>query len=149
MPASCSVLTISLNSVTCWPCWPRWRVLVVRREEADGVVAPVVAQAPLEQVGVVEELVHRQQLDGGDAERSQVLDERRVGDAGIGAAELRVDVGMAHRGPLHVGLVDHGVGPRHAQRRSCPQSKNGFTTMPRGVTAALSLSSRPSGSPNG
>ena len=91
-------------------------VLVVGREEVEGVVAPVVAQSPLEQVRVVGELVDGQQLEGGDAERSQVLDEGRVGDAGIGAAQFRVDVGMAHRGALHVGLVDHGVGPRHTQR---------------------------------
>ena len=44
------------------------RVLVVRREEADRVVAPVVAQPALDEVGVVDELVHRQQLERGDAE---------------------------------------------------------------------------------
>ena len=47
-------------------------VVVVRREVADRVVAPVVAQAALQQVGVVDELVHRQQLDGGDAELGEV-----------------------------------------------------------------------------
>ena len=49
-------------------------VAVVGGEEADRVVAPVVAQPPLQQVGVVDELVHRQELDGGDAETTQVLD---------------------------------------------------------------------------
>ena len=43
-------------------------VLVVRGEEADRVVAPVVAQPALDQMRVVDELVHRQQLDRGDAE---------------------------------------------------------------------------------
>ena len=49
-------------------------VLVVRREVADRVVAPVVAQAALDEVRVVDELVDRQQLDRGDAEPLQVLD---------------------------------------------------------------------------
>jgi len=43
-------------------------VLRVRREEADGVVAPVVAQTALEQVGVVDEGVDRHQLDRCDSE---------------------------------------------------------------------------------
>ena len=38
-------------------------VLVVRREEPDRVVAPVVAQAAVDEVLVVDELVHRLQLD--------------------------------------------------------------------------------------
>ena len=46
------------------------------REEADRVVAPVVAQAALDQAAVVDEGVHRQQLDRGDAEALQVLDRR-------------------------------------------------------------------------
>ena len=50
----------------------------MRREEADRVVAPVVRQALVDQVGVVDELVHRHQLDRGDAELGEVLDDRRV-----------------------------------------------------------------------
>jgi hypothetical protein len=34
----------------------------------------------------VHELVHRQQLDRGDAESLQVLDERRMGDASVRTA---------------------------------------------------------------
>ena len=56
-------------------------VAVVRGEEGDRVVAPVVAQAALDEVVVVDELVHRHQLDGRDAERGEVLDDGRVGDA--------------------------------------------------------------------
>jgi hypothetical protein len=56
-------------------------VLVVRREEADRVVAPVVAQALLLQGVVLDELVHRHELDRGDAEVGEVLDRRRVRDA--------------------------------------------------------------------
>ena len=60
-------------------------VVVVRGEEADRVVAPVVAQPPLDQVGVVDELVHGQELDGGDAEPGEVLDGGGMGQAGVGA----------------------------------------------------------------
>ena len=61
----------------------------VRREVAERVVAPVVGQAAAQQVRLADEVVHRQQLDGGDAERLQVLDERRVRQAGVGAAQVR------------------------------------------------------------
>ena len=50
------------------------RVAVVRGEEADRVVAPVVRQPPVEQERLGHVLVHRQQLDGGDAEVFQVRD---------------------------------------------------------------------------
>ena len=40
----------------------------VRREVADRVVAPVVAQAALDEMAVVHEVVDRQQFDRGDAE---------------------------------------------------------------------------------
>ncbi len=83
----------------------------VRGEVADGVVAPVVAQAPAQQVVLVRELVHRQQLDRGHPEPRQVLDRRRVGEASVGAAQLLGNPGMAHREPAHVQLVDDRVRP--------------------------------------
>ena len=49
----------------------------VGREEADGVVAPVVGEPALDEVAVVDVLVHRQQLDGGDAQVGEVVDRRR------------------------------------------------------------------------
>ena len=50
------------------------RVARIRREEADGIVAPVVPQAFFQQMTVVEEGMNRQQLDRGDAERLDVVD---------------------------------------------------------------------------
>ena len=61
----------------------------LRGEEVDGVVAPVVAQPLLQQVTVVEEGVHREQLDRGDAEILEVGDHRRRRETGVGAAQLR------------------------------------------------------------
>ena len=123
MPAACSALTIVLNSCTCalrlGPDAGRQlagrvavtghRVAVVRGEEGDRVVAPVVAQAALDEVVVVDELVDRHQLDGRDPEAGEVLDDGGVGDARVRAAHLlghrRVELGEA----LHVGLVDDRV----------------------------------------
>ena len=112
MPAECSVLTMVLNSLT--P--PGGAVARLGREEADRVVAPVVAQPLLDQVAVVDEGVHRHQLDRGDAEPPQVVDHRRGGEAGIGAAQPRRHVGMAHGEAVHVQLVDHRLVPGHARR---------------------------------
>ena len=45
-------------------------------EEAERIVAPVVAQLLLEQMTVLHEGMDRQQLDGRDAEPAQVVDHR-------------------------------------------------------------------------
>ena len=82
------------------------------REVVDGVVAPVVDELLLDQIAVVEEGLDRHQLDRGDAELHQVLDDARVGEAGEGAAQLLGDV-VARRGhALDVRLVDDGVATR-------------------------------------
>ncbi len=78
----------------------------VRGEEREGVVAPVVPQALLEQGAVLDELVHRHQLDRGDAEPGQVVGDRRVGEAGVRPAQLLGDVRVQLGQALHVGLVD-------------------------------------------
>ncbi len=81
-------------------------VLIVRREEAERVVAPVVSQPEVEQPVVVQELVHRHQLDRGDVERFEVVDDRRMAEAGIGSAQLLRDAGMGLGHALDVCLVD-------------------------------------------
>src|SRR5690606_4759826 len=58
---------------------------VVRGEEGQGIVAPVVDQAAVLEVGLADELVHRHQLDGGDAEPGEVLDGGGVSQSGIRA----------------------------------------------------------------
>jgi hypothetical protein len=47
---------------------PAGAVLVVRREESVGVIAPVVPQPLVDQVLLVDELVDRKQLNRGDPE---------------------------------------------------------------------------------
>ena len=66
------------------------------------------------------------QLDGGDAEAGQVVDGRRVGEAGVGAAQRLGDVGVAGGEPLDVHLVDRPSRARRAGGRSLPQSKYGL-----------------------
>ena len=108
MPATCIALTIALNSCTCWPS-AAGGVVGVRREEAEGVVAPVVAQALVEQRGVLDELVHRHQLDRGDAELLQVRGDRRVREPGVRPALLLRHVGVQLGEALDVRLVDEGL----------------------------------------
>jgi hypothetical protein len=50
--------------------------------------------------------MHGHELQRRDAEPAQVLDGRGVGDAGIRPADLLGHVGMAHRQPLDVRLID-------------------------------------------
>ena len=97
------------------------RVLVVRREEAEGVVAPVVSQSEVEQPMVVHELVHRHQFDRGDVERLEVVDDHRMREARVGAAQFLGDAGMGLRHALDVRLVDDGLVIRRARRAvGCP-----------------------------
>src|SRR6185437_3990878 len=85
------------------------RVAVVRGEVADGVVAPVVRQAPADQERFGHVLVHGQQLHGGDAQVEQVRDGGVVGQTGVGPAQLGGDVRVAHGEALDVDLVQHRV----------------------------------------
>ena len=63
------------------------QVARLRREEADRVVAPVVGELARDQVPVLDESVHRQELDRGHAEILQVVDHLRHRKAGAGAAQ--------------------------------------------------------------
>src|SRR3972149_2191026 len=57
----------------------------VRREEADGVVSPVVGAPALHEGALVHVVVHRQELHGRDPQGGQVLERRRRGESRIGA----------------------------------------------------------------
>ena len=121
------------------------RVLVVRREEADRVVAPVVAQPARDEVAVVDELMHRHQFDGADAEPGQVIERSRVGESGIGAAQRRRNTGHAGREPLDVQLVDFGLVQRPVRMPVvAPVECVVSTTIDRGTYGALSISPRSS-----
>ena len=85
---------------------------VVRREEPDRVVSPVVGEPHLDQAALGNRAVHREQLDRGDAERLQVLDDRRRRHTEVGAPQLPRHPGVGHRQALDMRLVDEGLVPR-------------------------------------
>jgi hypothetical protein len=57
-------------------------------------------------------VVHRQQFDRRDPEVDQVLQCRRVGQAGVCPAQVGWNVGVPHREPLDVNLVHDRIGNR-------------------------------------
>ena len=87
-------------------------VLVVRREESDGVVAPEVLPPRLDQTLRVNELMDREQFDRGHAETLQVVDRGGMARAQVGAADVRGNFRMLRRETLHVHLVDDRLVPR-------------------------------------
>ena len=91
------------------------RVVLMRGEVADRVVAPEVAQTLLDEMPVVHEVVHRHQLHRRDAEALQIVDDRRGGESRVRAAILRRHIGMLHREAAHVHLVDDRVVPRRTR----------------------------------
>ena len=103
-------------------------VAVFRRGPAYGVVAPVVAQAQLQQARFVGPLRQRHQAHGGDAQALQVGDGRGVRQAGVGAAQ-RLGHTRVQRGEgLQVQFVQHAAGrvdlrPRGLQRGRVCQRK--------------------------
>ena len=87
----------------------------LRREEADGVVAPVIPKPALHEPAVVDEGLDRQKLDRGDAERHEVVDHRRRDEAGERAAPLGIDAGMSHRHAAHMRLEHDRLFPWHVR----------------------------------
>jgi hypothetical protein len=85
-------------------------VLVVRREEPDRLIAPVVAQSARNERPIVDELVYRQQLDRGHPQRDQVIEHCRVPQAGERPAGFRGHVRMQLGEALDVQLIEDRVG---------------------------------------
>jgi hypothetical protein len=95
-------------------------ITAVGGEKGQGVIAPVIRQPPVDEMPVVEKVMHRQEFDGGDAELGQIADRRLRRQPGIRPPEpfrdLRVPMGEA----LDVQLVDEGLVPRGARRAVIP-----------------------------
>ena len=95
--------------VDLFAAFPGRGIGVVRCEEADGVVSPVVRQTLFLQEGVVDELVNRHQFNSGDAKLFQIFDDARISQARVGAADIRrhihVEVGHA----AHMRLINHRI----------------------------------------
>jgi hypothetical protein len=91
-------------------------VVVVRGEEADRVVAPVVAESAPDQLSIVHELMHWQQFDRGETQFGQVVERRRVGQARIGTALRRRYVRVPRGESFHVDLIDDRLVQRDIRR---------------------------------
>ena len=96
----------------------RWRrscgIARIGRKKPDRVVAPVIGQALLQQVAVIDEEMDRQQLHRGDAQLLDVLDHRLSAEARIGAAQVLVQPGKSLGEALDVELINNRVVKRYA-----------------------------------
>ena len=118
----------------------------MRREVADRLITPVVAQPALH-ARVVHELCTGSSSTAVIAEPLQVLDGGRMRHSGVGAAQRLGDVGVQLREALDVDLVEDRVAPSAGQgRRSSPQLNSDATSTERGTYGAESLPSAPFGS---
>src|ERR1700733_9741567 len=66
-------------------------------------------------MGVVDEVVNRQQLHGRDAEVLQVSDIRGMAQASVGTAQLFGNCRVVDGEAAYVDFIDDGVGERDAQ----------------------------------
>jgi hypothetical protein len=90
----------------------RRRVERVRREVADRRVAPVVRQPAAGEEALVDDVVHRQQLDRRHAERLEIRDRVLAGETAVGPAQILAHTGPKLREALDVELVDDRLLPR-------------------------------------
>jgi len=101
-------------------------------EKAEGVVSPVVDEAPLEEETVVEMLVHREKLHGGDSQVLQIPGRGGVRQARVSAAKgiryVRVPFGKALHMEFEDDRITHGGSRRGiafpvvnvGRRHECP-----------------------------
>jgi hypothetical protein len=94
----------------------RRRIARLRGKEIDGVIPPIVAQAAIEQSLVVDELVDRHQLYRGNAQLFEVLDDHRVPQARVGAAQFLRYFRVGGCETLHMEFVNHGIVQRRKRR---------------------------------
>ena len=83
----------------------------VRRKPGQGVVAPVVHEAAIAKKRLRSKGMYRQQLDGRDAEGSQVVDDGVTAEAGQHPPVTLGHRGVTLREALQVHLVDDRVRP--------------------------------------
>ena len=83
-------------------------------------------------------MMDRHQLQCGDMQRAQVVDDRIGGHPQIGPLQALRDLGMANRHAPHVGLVDHRAVPGNARRLVVAPGEGGVDDdTPREVASAV------------
>src|SRR5688500_13968217 len=86
----------------------------MRREEADGIISPVVSQATFYQMSIVNKLMHRRELYRRYAELGKVFDRARVRQRAIFAAQLVRDIRVFDRETFHMRFINNGLMRRRA-----------------------------------
>ena len=98
-------------------------IATVGGKKSEGIIAPIIAEPPLEEMPIVEKVVHREELDGRDPQIGQMADGGFRSKPGISAAQrlryLRMQFGEA----FHVHLVDEGLMPWGARWAVIPPGK--------------------------
>ncbi|CAM5312823.1 hypothetical protein FALB51S_00842 [Frigidibacter albus] len=98
----------------------------IGREEADGLVAPVVEQALFLQESLVQMGHHRHQLHRGHTQRVQMVQHRRRAQAKEAAAALAVHAGMLRGHALYMRLIMHRDRPAMPRRAVLAPGKAGI-----------------------
>ena len=101
-------------------------VALVEREEADGVVAPIVGEALVGQERLVQEHLHRQQLDAGHAQVAQGAEHLVARESGKGAAKMFRHCGVRHGEATHMRFIEDRLVPGHAHRAGLGPLKAGI-----------------------
>jgi hypothetical protein len=91
------------------------RIPHVGSKEADGVVAPVVRESLLGQATLADHMMDRQQLERGNSQTLQVIEDRVGCEAEISPAQLLRHFGVPHRHALDMTLVDNSPSPRSSE----------------------------------
>src|SRR5919198_6506368 len=80
---------------------------------ADRVVTPVIGEAALDQMAIVDRSLDRHQLDSGDPEIDEIIDHRRRSQAGEVAAMGRGDIRMPVCHAARMQFKDDRLFPRN------------------------------------
>ncbi len=101
------------------PAHPAAGVAGLGREEAEGLIAPVIGQPALDEMAVEDELMHRQQLNRCHTQRVEIVEHRRARQPEVRSAQRGRHLWMARRESFHVRFVDDALRERGARRAVC------------------------------
>ena len=87
----------------------------IHRPERKGIVAPVVAEAELQQSRFAGEMGHRQQLKRGNPQLAQVIHHNRMTQRRVSPAQRFRNFRMLLRQAAHMGFINYRVAPRYAR----------------------------------
>src|SRR5262249_42697643 len=80
-------------------------------KETNRIVSPIISQLVIHQMLVGYKLVDRHQFHSGDAQLMEIANHRWTREAGVGPAQFRRRLRVAHGKSLDVQLIDQGPVP--------------------------------------